>query len=143
MTPKGQTSKLVLLYLVHICRKFLKVRTRGRNFEESESYLCGLRFPMRHNLMMYRFRFPGHPPTGKRPKETHGTGVYEFPDLRSNYNTKNKRKQTDIPYQDGRNLSTFAWFSLLRQETKTIEQRRKRTFSRRILDGIARAIESL
>jgi hypothetical protein len=34
--------------------------------------------------------------------------MWEFPDLRSKYKTKNKRKQTEIPYQDTRNLSSFA-----------------------------------
>ena len=47
--------------------------------------------------------------------------MYEFPDLRSEDKTKNKRKQTDFPYQDRRSLSRFAWFSLLRQETKAID----------------------
>jgi hypothetical protein len=70
---------------------------------------------------MNRFKSAGHSPTGKRPNEAHGTGMYEFPDLRSEDKTKNKRKQTDFPYQDGRGLSRFAWFSLLRQETKAID----------------------
>jgi len=28
--------------------------------------------------------------------------MWEFPDMRSKYKTKNKRKQTEIPYQDGK-----------------------------------------
>jgi ABC-type phosphate/phosphonate transport system permease subunit len=45
LTRKWAQATFALLYLVHICWKFSKIRIRGRNFEDSESCLLGLRFP--------------------------------------------------------------------------------------------------
>jgi hypothetical protein len=68
----------------------------------------------------------------------------EFQILRADIMTKNKRSQTAIPHQDMRILSCFAWFSSPRGTAVTKNNRRERTQQqRRIVHGIARAIENL
>ena len=48
LTQKSHTSKLGLLYLVHVCRRFSKVCISRRNFEGTKLVFFGLQFPSRH-----------------------------------------------------------------------------------------------
>ena len=49
LTQKSHTSKLGLLYLVHVCQKSSKICISRGNFEEAKLGLFGLQFPTRHN----------------------------------------------------------------------------------------------